>query len=162
MSAPPDTVSFHNATSHAEGTNWKPCWFSACSALKGFSLQSQQRILSSTIDLLDGCESAFFCCPVELWDHGKAVLQLKRTPVRTSHQLTLSVISKCTFIYNWPEFPNTSAFPPLIFQRSCKYSLVYWLWSLTPPRLEVSSFHQNGSSQDSWFKRVVLSIPWSC
>lgn len=47
-SAPP--VRIHNAASQAEGTNWGPCWFSACSALEGFSLQSQRGIRSSTID----------------------------------------------------------------------------------------------------------------
>ena len=88
-----DSVRFHNATSHAEGTNWRPHWFSACSALEGFSLQSQRGILSSTIDLLDGSESGFFFCPVELGDHGKAVLLLKQTLSHThthTHKYTLT------------------------------------------------------------------------
>lgn len=38
------------------------CFFSAYSALKGFSLQSEQELLSPTMDLLDDSESGFFFC----------------------------------------------------------------------------------------------------
>lgn len=70
---------FHNATSHAEGRDLSLCFFSAYSALKGFSLQSEREILSPTMELLDDSESGFFCvcvcvcCPTELQDHGKAL-----------------------------------------------------------------------------------------
>lgn len=81
-SPPSDSVRFHNATSHAEGTDWRLSWFSACSAMEGFSLQSQRGILSPTIELLDASESGFFCCPADGWDHGKAVF-LPQTPKYT-------------------------------------------------------------------------------
>lgn len=68
------------------GTVPSACFFSAYSALKGFSLQSEQELLSPTMDLLDDSESGFFfcvcvCCPAELQDHGKALFWNKhRTP----------------------------------------------------------------------------------
>lgn len=79
---PPDSVSFHHAASHAEGRDWRPSWFSACSAMEGFSLQSQRGIRSPTIEPLDASESGFFCCPADRRDHGKAV-SLPQTPKYT-------------------------------------------------------------------------------
>lgn len=80
--APPsNSVRFHNAASHAEGTDWRLSCFSACSAMEGFSLQSQRGILSPTIELLDASESGlfFFCWPADRQAHGKAVF-LPQTP----------------------------------------------------------------------------------
>lgn len=135
-----DSVRFHNSTGRTEGMKWRPCWFSACSALEGFGLLSQRGILSLTIDLLDGSESVFFCCPAEHWDHGKPVLLTKthshsHTGKHQQVNLNLLIIYMLIYMLYWnSKYSCSVKYARLLFKDIANMHFYTGNSPLLPPR----------------------------